>query len=194
MKQGSTMKKLLKAAIILSILTIAYYAHADNMDRYYGGGQGSPRSYIDTDWNQNFWRSYITTKTDPFPGPQGSAQNYPFPDPKAISQQVFQPSDGSVTNGSYNITNKTAITPMHRYKNVIVVDGTSATPKLNKQGKYIDKQGVQYEAIGSFNIPSQDASDIFIYFIFGQFDDTTTPAKNKTRKNIPIQTFNSQGE
>lgn len=195
------MKIVRKTAIILSILAASNYACASSftgnfdvdMQRYYGTGQGNPRSYIDTN-NRISMESY--TFANPYPN------NYPggipgqYNDAKSSNQKYFQPSDGSMTTGTYNVINKTAQTALHTYTNVVIVDGTAKTPTLNPKGKYVDKQGKEYNMIGSANIPSEDASDINTYYFFGQLADPKNQnnAKDKKLANQPIQDYYSQGE
>ncbi len=194
------MKIVRKAAIILSILTIESYFFADSftgnfdidMQRYYGGGQGSPRSYIDTN-NRISMESY--TVANPYPN------NYPggipgqYNDAKSSNQKYFQPSDGSQTTGTYNVIHKTAQTALHNYTNVVIIDGTVKTPTLNQKAKYVDKQGKEYQMIGSANIPSEDASDINTYYFFGILADPKNDnMAAKQAANQPTETFYSQGE
>ena len=194
------MKNVRKVATILCILAIASYCYTDDftgnstgdMERYYGGGQGAPRSYIDTN-NRISMESYIIANPYPNNYPGGSGQNYNHPG--SPNQQYFQPADGSLNNGTYDVINKTAQTPLHSYNNVIIVDGTVTTPTLNTKAKYVDKQGKEYLLVGSMNIPSEDASDINTYYFFGQCNDPKNQ-DNYAKKNAdkPAQSYNSQGE
>ena len=194
------MQNLRKVATILSILAMVQHCQADdftdnfsrNIQRYYGGGQGAPRSYIDTN-NRIDMSSYIIANPYPnnYPGGSGDTYNYPG----SPNQQYFQPADGSLNNGTYDVINKTAKTPLHNYNNVIIVDGTVTTPTLNAKAKYVDKQGKEYQLVGSMNIPSEDASDINTYYFFGQMTDPANQdnyAKKTT--NVAAQTYSSQGE
>lgn len=194
------MKSLQKLAIIVSILAIGNYSYTDDftgnfdgdMQRYYGAGQGSPQSYIDTD-NRISMESYIIANPYPnnYPGGDGKSYNYPG----SPNQKYFQPSDGSLSNGTYNVINKTATTPLHTYNNVIIIDGTVKTPTLNTKAKYVDKQGKEYQMIGSLNMPSEDASDINTYYFFGQQADPKNQDDNEKKKaNMPTQDYYSQGE
>jgi hypothetical protein len=194
------MKNLRKVATILSILAMIQHCQADDftgnfssdIQRYYGGGQGDPRSYIDTN-NRIDMSSYIIANPYPNNYPGGSGESYNYPG--SPNQQYFQPADGSLNNGIYYTINKTAKTPLHQYNNVIIIDGTVKTPTLNAKAKYVDKQGKEYQIIGSINIPSEDASDINTYYLFGQLTDHTNQ-DNYTKKttNVAAQSYNSQGE
>ncbi len=194
------MKIARKVATILSILIIASYCYTDDftgnftgdIQKYYGGGQGAPRSYIDTN-NRISMESYIIANPYPNNYPGGSGQNYNYPG--SPNQQYFQPADGSLDNGIYDVINKTAKTPLHSYNNIVIIDGTVTTPTLNAKAKYVDKQGKEYQMIGSANIPSQDASDINTYYFFGQLNDPANQnTYEKKNANKPTQTYNSQGE
>ncbi|MDP3788166.1 MAG: hypothetical protein Q8Q60_02470, partial [Candidatus Chromulinivorax sp.] len=127
--------------------------------------------------------------------------NYPggipgqYNDENSSNQKYFQPSDGSMTTGTYDVINKTAKTALHSYTNVIIIDGTLKTPTLNQKAKYVDKQGKEYNMVGSANIPSEDASDINTYYFFGQLADRQGEnIAAKKQNNQPIQDYYSQGE
>ena len=149
---------------------------AIDIERYYGGGQAAPRSYIDTN-NRIDMRSYIIANPYPNNYPGGSRDSYNYPG--SPNQQYFQPADGSLNNGIYDVINKTAKTPLHQYNNVIIIDDTVKTPTLNTKAKYVDKQGKEYQIIGSANIPSEDASDINTYYFFGQLNDQANQDNEK---------------
>lgn len=134
------------------------------------------------------------TFANPYPN------NYPggipgeYNDAKSTNQKYFQPSDGSMTTGTYNVINKTAQTALHSYTNVVIIDGTIKTPTLNSKAMYV-YQGKEYTMIGSANIPSEDASDINTYYFFGQLNDPKGEnIAAKQQKNKPIQDYYSQGE
>lgn len=189
------MKKVKNIAIILSILTIGNYFYGDDsenyaidMQRFYGGPYDA-ESYVDTNKDIST-ESYTSNNNLPFPGPQGSYQNYPYPNTQS-KQIMFQPSDGSLTNGTLEINNKTAQTTLYSYDHVIIINGTVQAPKLNNQGQYVDRQGNQYVAIGSMNVPLQDASDTNIYYIFGRI---TNKKSASTSNNAPIQDYNNMNE
>ena len=193
------MKILQKLLAILSILAIGNHFYADtpnpsfipDLYRYYGNPT-SPNSYIDTN-NTISMESYIIANPYPNNYPNGSEAQYGMPN--NLNQKYFQPADGSMTTGTYDVINKTATTALHNYKNIIIVDGTVKTPQLNPQAKYVDAQGKEYQLIGSLNQPSQDASDMFVYYFFGQIADTQ-PENIAAKKaaNVPIQTFDSANE
>ncbi len=193
------MKTLRFLAIIISALTIASFCHSENftsdfnanMQRYFGSGQGNPRSYIDTN-NRISMESYIIANPYPNNYPGGSSQEYNHP--RSPNQQYFQPADGSLNNGTYDVTNKTAKTPLHSYNNVIIVDGTVTTPTLNSQAKYVDKENKEYNMIGSVHIPSEDESDMSTYYFFGQINDQKNKDQVNENINVASQTYNSQGE
>ena len=192
------MTKIKNIAIIVSVLCIGNYNIATDsqgfeadLQRYYGGPY-SPHSYIDT--NKNFvidTGAYKNTYPNNYPGgPSGvyNPANSPY-------QKYFQPSDGSLTNGTYDVQKKTATTPLHSYKDIIIMDGTYKTPALNENGKFIDQQGNELQPVGSFMQRSQDESDTFMYYLFGKIadpKDSDTLAKKAANK--ATQTFDSQGE
>lgn len=107
------------------------------------------------------------------------------------NQQMFQPADGSMKNGTYNTVDNTAKTVICSYNNVITIDGTITTPTLTAFGKYTDKQGNQLEAIGSFSQYSNDSGNTNIYYLFGNKLDSQPQINTVT--NEPIETYNSQG-
>ena len=184
-------------AIILSILPLNTFCSTSlsgnfalDMQRYYGTPYDA-ESYIDTNKNISM-ESYTSTNYVPFPGSQGSYQTYPFPNSNQQKILIFQPSDGSMTNGYYDVNSQTAHTPLHQYDHIIVIDGTLLAPILNKNGQYIDQKGIAYTQIGSMNIPSQDASDMNIYYLFGiekNIKSTTNQSNNQ-----PMQSYASMGE
>lgn len=190
------MKKTKIIAITLSILSLEHFCSASwaaNMQRYYSNPYDA-ESYIDLNKGISM-ESYIRTNTNPFPGSikENSLQNYPFPNYQERKELYFQPSDGSMTNGIYEVNSKTAKTALHEYTNVIVIDGTVQTPKLNSKGQYIDSKGNTLESIGSMNVPTEDASpsDTNTYYLFGKI----VPSKAKpSTKNTPTQDYNSAGE
>ena len=106
------------------------------------------------------------------------------------NQQMFQPADGSMKNGTYNTTNNTAKTVLQNYSNVIAIDGTTETPKLTSLGKYVDKNGNQLEAIGSYSQYSNDSGNTNIYYLFGNILDPKTQMNSVI--NEPIETYSSQ--
>ncbi len=112
-----------------------------------------------------------------------------FSNLQSSSEQMFQPADGSLSNGTYDKTTHNAKTKLHSYQNVITIDGTTATPTLNAQGKYVDITGNQLEPIGSFNKYSDDSGDINTYYLFGNITD-----KENLINNGPIETYSSQTE
>ena len=115
-----------------------------------------------------------------------------FSGQQTFNEQMFQPADGSFDNGIYNISNNNAKTKLHNYTNVIAIDGTTITPKLNAQGKFVDKKNNLLEPIGSYSLYSSDSGNTNTYYIFGVVADTqkqTMPANNE-----PIETYTSQGE
>lgn len=195
------MKKLQNVAIIVSILAIGNYSHTSNivqdtttfeadLERYYGG-PSSPRSYIPE--APISMESYIIANPYPNNYPGGPEGEYnPFNSPY---QKYFQPADGSLSNGIYNVRAQTATTPLHTYKDIIIVDGTVKPPVLNSQAKYIDKKGNEYRIVGSLYQRSEDESDTFIYYFFGKLNDPKDyDADAKRAANVPLQTYDSQGE
>lgn len=193
------MKSLQKLAIIVSILIIGDYSYTGdftgdseiNLQRYYGG-PSSPRSYIDTNTRISM-ESYIIANPYPSNYPGGIPGQYN--DANSSNQKYFQPSDGSMTNGTYDVVNKTAKTALHTYNNIIIIDGTVKTPTLNPKAKYTDAQGKEFQLVGSMNIPSEDASDINTYYFFGQLaDDKNENLATKKQANVPVQDYNSAGE
>lgn len=196
-----SMKKIVKIAITVSILIITSYAYTDdnsvvfnnNIQRYYGGGQNSARSYIDMN-DQISTRSYTHPNTYPNNYPDGDDKDYNAS--KNPTLRYFQPADGSLSNGSYDAINKTAKTSLHNYTDVIMINGTYTTPTLHKNGMYVDSQGKEHFMIGSLLIPSEDESDIFTYYLFGQPADQkdNQDASKKNKVNKPLQNFNSQNE
>ncbi|MBV8660960.1 MAG: hypothetical protein JO129_02345 [Candidatus Dependentiae bacterium] len=219
------MKNLQKIAIVLSILTIECYfcaaSQAQNiipsqsitqvtpkagpeneLELYYSypnDTQGQENiniielSYIDTNTQTSFL-GYIIANPYPVTNPKatylGNSQFFPY-------TQYFQPADGSMTNGTFDVTAKTATTALHNYKNIFFVDGSLKTPRLSSKGKYIDKKGNQYDLVGSLQLPSEDASEINSYYIFGTVEE---PIKSNIKNiialvnNKPTQTYYSQGE
>ena len=179
--------------ISLSILTIASLIYTDwqtDIERYYSNPYDA-ESYIDLNKNISM-ESYIGNHAQPFPGSikENSLQIYPFPNRNERKELYFQPCDGSLKNGIVEILSKTATTSLHEYDNVIMIDGTVKTPKLQPDGSYKDAQGNTLNQIGSLILPALDESpsDKSTYYIFGKIKSTT---KNP---NKALQDYNSQGE
>jgi hypothetical protein len=103
--------------------------------------------------------------------------------------QIFQPADGSLDNGWYSKKNDRAKTILNTYKNIIIVDGTENTPKLNSTGKYMDPRNMPLEPVGSFSLYSDDTGNTSIYYLFGTLMHATNE-KNRVN-NKPIQTYSS---
>lgn len=192
------MKNLQIVAIVVSILTIESYSYTrdftgdfeTDLQRYYGG-PSSPRSYIDTNTRISM-ESYIIANPYPSNYPGGIPGQYN--DENSSNQKYFQPSDGSMTNGTYDVVSKTAKTALHTYNNIIIVDGTIKTPTLNPKATYT-YQNKEYIMVGSMNIPSEDASDINTYYFFGQLADPKNEnLAAKKQANVPVQDYNSEGE
>jgi hypothetical protein len=189
-------KKAKIIAIIVSILSLERFSSTSwtaNVQRYYSNPYDA-ESYIDLNKGISM-ESYIRTKTQPYPGSikENSLQNYPFPNSQERKELYFQPSDGSMTNGTYEANSKTAKTALHQYTNVMIVNGTVQTPKLNNKGQYVDSKGNALESIGSMSVPAQDASpsDTNTYYLFGQVVPSKTTAATKI---APTQDYNSAGE
>lgn len=167
---------------------------ANHIYRYYSNPY-HPESYIDLNKNISM-SSYTNVKLVPYGGTikDHALQPYPYPDRNEKKEIYIQPCDGSMTTGTYEINSKTVKTALHDYKDVIILDGTVKTPKLNAQGQYVDKNGITYEAIGTVNIPAEDASpsDTGTYYLFGH----NVPRQNQDQKskNQPIQTYDSADE
>jgi len=190
------MKYIQLTAIIGSILTITNFCYSDwatDIDRYYANPY-HVESYIDTNKDISM-ESYIKTNIDyAKSSKEGIGLHFP---PSTHNEQktiYFQPCDGSMTNGTYDNTNKTAKTALYSYDNVIVFNGTHSTPKLTSTGKYKNAQNLELESIGSLKIPAPDESpsDSSTYFLFGTKVQTSQPTK--TKENSPTQDYNSQGE
>ena len=112
-------------------------------------------------------------------------------DDQAVTEQLFQPSDGSMKNGTYFTTKNTAKTVLNNYEDVIAIDGTKKTPTLNAQGKYVNSSKTQLNAIGSYGKHSNDSGETSIYYLFGTISKKNS-SSNKT-DNSPNQTYSSQG-
>lgn len=110
---------------------------------------------------------------------------------QTTTEQKFQPADGSMTNGTYFTTENTAKTILHNYDNVIAIDGTTTTPTLNAQGKYINSENVQLNPVGSYRKNSNDSGKTKTYYIFGSISKKEDDSNTQTN-NSPIQTYNSQ--
>lgn len=102
---------------------------------------------------------------------------------------IFQPSDGSMTNGNYYAQNHTAQTNLYEYSNVIIIDGTNKTPTLTPQGTFIDQHGNNLVPIGSYNQPVYDYGITKTYYLFG-----IRTKKITDQPNDPIETYDSKGE
>ncbi len=166
----------------------------NRMYQYYSNPYQS-ESYIDLNKNIST-SSYTNVKLVPYGGTikDRALQPYPYPNPNAKKEIYIQPCDGSMTSGIYEVNSKTVKTALHDYKDVIMINGTFKTPQRNAQGKYVDKNGITYDAIGTVKIPAKDESpsDTGTYYLFGH----NVPRKNQDNKttNQPIQNYYSADE
>ncbi|MBP6869825.1 hypothetical protein KBC04_03010 [Candidatus Babeliales bacterium] len=108
--------------------------------------------------------------------------------------RYFQASDTSMNNGIYDQDTKKAETDFHAYTDVIVINGTKQTPKIDTSGKYKDSSGQELESIGIFNEYSENDGQPQIFYLFGKISkvkNNPTPVTIIQNNTQPFIDFNS---
>lgn len=166
MKQIKDMNTYTNIVITLSILTIGIIPYSIQAEDY----------IMNTDD-----RTYINTYS-----------LYPFNDETdipTVTKIIFQPSDGSLDNGSYDKLTKIATTKLHTYTNVIALDASMIPSKLTSRATYKDNNGQELIQIGIWRQYLHDSGDNKLWYLFGKLSETTRTSA--PQKNSPIQTYYS---
>jgi hypothetical protein len=92
--------------------------------------------------------------------------------------RYFQPTDGSMQNGTYNASNKSATTMLHTYKDVHSINATRSKIQLNQDNEYIDRKGNKHSLIGIFDEYTLNGGEKQLFYLFGTIASTKPKTKN----------------
>jgi hypothetical protein len=88
---------------------------------------------------------------------------------------MFQPSDGSLENGTYSPITQQALTTNGSYNSITIIPKTSSGPTLTDLGMFKNEQNEEFYPVGTFAYFSEKLGDTTFYCIFGKkINDTLT--------------------
>lgn len=115
--------------------------------------------------------------------------------------RYFQANDGSMNNGVYNKTTGNASTDLHIYSDVILINGTKQTPKLNDKNQYKDQKGNLLESVGIFNEYNENDGESQMYYLFGKIalkkenkDIQTNLIQNNAQPKIDFYSYSADND
>ncbi len=92
---------------------------------------------------------------------------------------LFQPSDGSLENGTYSPITNQALTSNFSYNQITIVPKTQTGPILNANGMFQSDQGDLLFPVGIFAYFSEKTGDTTFYCIFGKKINTSSSQNTK---------------